>query len=94
MIEKKMIPAGNLVEIGFDELESAPLEMLKSIYSRLGIDGFEKAKPGIEMYLNSVQHYKKNKYRSLSVPLLIKLHSAWGFWFEAFGYQKRAVSNE
>ncbi len=94
MTEKKLIPAGNLVEIGFDELESAPLEMLKSIYSRLGIDGFEKAKPGIEMYLNSVQHYKKNKYRSLSVPLLKKLHSAWGFWFEAFGYQKRAVSNE
>lgn len=84
--EREEIPAGNLVEIGFEDLESAPIETLRSIYAKLGLAGFEGAKPGIVTYLHSVKAYKKNVYKELPSKLKERLRQAWGFWYEVFAY--------
>ena len=36
------IPAGNLVEVSYADLSKQPVETLASIYSTLGIDGYEE----------------------------------------------------
>jgi hypothetical protein len=87
--ERNMIPKGQLIEIGFEELEDAPLETMEYIYQGLGLDGFEDARSAMEAYLESVKLYKRNVYRPLSSSKLNRIHSAWDFWFQEFGYKKQ-----
>lgn len=87
--ERELIPEGQLVEIGFDELENRPLDTMERIYGTLKLDGYEDARPSMENYLQSVKQYKRNKYRPLPKAIHGKLHSAWDFWFEEFGYQRQ-----
>jgi hypothetical protein len=84
--ERELIPDGNLVEIGFDQLESAPLLTVKAVYDRLGIDGFKEAEPAISAYLDSVKGYKKNKFKPLGGLLKERIDTDWKLWFETFGY--------
>jgi hypothetical protein len=86
--ERSLIPEGNLVEIGFNALEKAPLETLETIYKVLSLDGFETARPAMDTYLESVKKYKRNSYDLLPQVLLDKVHEKWAFWFEEFGYKK------
>ena len=86
--ERKLIPKGHLVEIGFEELELSPLETLRSIYQELNLKGFEEARPAMETYLDSVKKYKRNTYRPSSQLILDRIHSEWDFWFKEFGYEK------
>jgi len=86
--ERALIPEGNLVEIGFEELENSPLETLESIYRELNLEGFENTRPAMNSYLDSVKQYKRNIYRPLSKRILERIHSEWGFWFKEFGYSK------
>ena len=85
--ERDLIPKGQLVEIGFDDLENRPLDTMERIYQNLGLRGYEDARPSMVNYLESVKKYKRNKYRPLPSAKLKKLHSAWDFWFKEFGYQ-------
>ncbi len=86
--ERAMIPEGNLIEIGFEALDKAPLETIETIYKVLNLEGLEDARPGIEAYLASVSQYSRNTYLPLPQELKNKLHKVWDFWFEEFGYKK------
>lgn len=87
--EREMIPKGQLIEIGFDELENSPLDTMESIYDELGLDGLAEARPAMKAYLDSVKQYKRNVYRPLPSSTLKKVNSAWDFMFEEFGYEKK-----
>lgn len=87
--ERVLIPEGNLIELGFAELDSAPMETLKKIYGTLGLGGLEDASPGIIDYLDSVKNYKKNVFREMPSEPTERINREWGSWFEAFGYKKR-----
>jgi len=84
--ERELIPRGNLVEIGFRDLETEPLKTLESIYKQLGLDGYKAAMPAFESYLNSVKAYKKNRYKPLPPETQADLRRRWSSWFEAFAY--------
>jgi hypothetical protein len=86
LAERELIPHGNLVEIGFDHLEAAPLLTVKAVYDRLGIDGYKEAEPTISAYLDSVKGYKKNKFKPPGGKLKERIDTEWKLWFETFGY--------
>ena len=86
--ERTLIPRDHLVEVGFEELERSPLEILESIYSSLGLAGFDAARTPVMEYLESVKTYRKNSYRPLSVKLVRKINREWDFWFDSFGYER------
>jgi hypothetical protein len=86
LAERELIPSGNLVEIGFKELENNPLGTMESMYNNLGLDGFEAARPAIASYLASVKDYEKNLYFPLSAEVETKLRHRWHFWFKEFDY--------
>jgi hypothetical protein len=85
--ERDLVPKGQLVEIGFEQLENSPLETMARIYRDLHLDNFENARPAMQAYLDSVKQYKRNKYRPLPPAKLRKLNAAWDFWFKEFAYQ-------
>ena len=85
--EKEWIPPGNLVEIGFDDLERRPMETLEFIYSALGISGFENVAGPVGAYLDSVQKYRKNKFQILPKSIRQQINKEWDFYFKSFGYE-------
>jgi len=89
--EKPLIPVGNLVEIGFDQLEHAPMETLELIYTSLGLKGLDQAKPEVSRYLESVAKYSRNRYRTMNSRIRERVNADWDLWFDAFGYRRRAV---
>jgi hypothetical protein len=89
--ERDMIPDGQLTEIGFAELDDAPVETMKRIYKELNLGGLEDTRPAMKTYLDSVKQYRRNKYRPLSSSKLNKIHSAWEFWFKEFGYKQQGI---
>lgn len=84
--ERALIPAGNLVEVGFDQMEEDSALHIERIYKELSLPGFENAKPHIDQYLASVKNYKKNKFRDVRPEIEARIKNEWRFAFDEWGY--------
>lgn len=82
---RKDIPAGNLVEVRYEDLDKNPIPEMERVYKSLGLNGFETAKPCFEKYLGSVKNFEKNKF-SMSEEDKENVKRRWGFVFEEYGY--------
>lgn len=83
--DKKLIPAGNLVEVRFEDFEANALDMTQMIYDRLSLPGFEEARPAIEAYLDTKKGYKKNKYKYEDETVKI-VEKNWDFALKRWDY--------
>ncbi len=88
--EKERIPRHQLIDVRYDELVARPLEVMETIYARLGYDHFEQARPRIEAYLQSLQGYRTNRFSSLTREETDRIEARWDFAFAALGYEMRA----
>ena len=83
--DKACIPAGNLVEVKFEDFEADALGMTEQIYRQLNLPGWEEARPAIEQYVGAKRGYKKNKYEyEPRTRELVEKH--WPFALEQWGY--------
>jgi hypothetical protein len=85
--DRRLIPAGSLVEVRFEDLERAPLDELRRIYGELGLPGFAAAEPALRAYLRSVSGYRKNTYR-LDPAAIEAVNRRWGFALDRWGYER------
>jgi len=85
LADKALIPAGNLVEVRFEDLEAAPLDQLRRVYEGLNLPGFAEAEPAFRAYLTSVANYQKNQYE-LTDEVIAKVNRHWRFAFDEWGY--------
>ena len=85
LIQKKQIPVGNLFEISFDQLEDNPTAILQELYQKLNLTGFDQAQPKFRDYLESVNHYKKNKHL-IKREQLNTLITEWEFCMNSLNY--------
>jgi len=84
--QKDLIPKGRLVEIRYEEFVANPLEQIRQIYSKLGLTGFEEAKPAMQKHLHREAGYKKNVYTfDKNIKELVDKH--WGFTIKKWGYK-------
>jgi hypothetical protein len=60
--DKHLIPAGNIVEVLYEDLELKPLAVLKKIYKQLNMHGFQNAYENFINQLEKEKHYRKFKY--------------------------------
>ncbi len=60
--DKELIPAGNLIELKFEDFETDPLEMTRKIYETLGLEGFAEAEEAMRAYVGEKRSHKKNNY--------------------------------
>ena len=84
--DKDLIPAKNLIEVKFENLESDPMRELRRIYDSLGLREFSEAEAPISAYLDSLSDYKKNKYE-YSDDVLEKVRREWQFAIDRWGYE-------
>ena len=72
-----------------EDVEQDALTITEDIYKKLGIPGWDEAKPAIEKYIQSKKGYKKNKYQYN--PRTIQLvNEHWGEVLDEWGYEKLA----
>jgi len=85
--EKKLIPKENLIELRYEEFVKEPMKTVEMIYSKFGIDSYQKAKPAFEKYVKKHENYKKNPHK-FDKNIKEKVYKEWKFAFEEFGYKK------
>jgi len=77
--------APDFVELGYDDLDRAPMEALATIYRTLDLPGFDRAAPTFAAYLDSVRSYRKNAFRG-DAAAVEKVLAHWKPWIERHGY--------
>lgn len=84
--ERHLIPAGRYHEIRFEELERDPIAEMRKLYERLGISGFERLRPKLQRYVDSLSGYRKNEFGELDRARRAKVAVAWRRSFDEWQY--------
>lgn len=84
--QRHMIPEGNLVEIGFRELEQSPISTLRTVYEQLSLPTFDETEPAVAKYLETIAAYRKNTYAEIDAEMKSLLSREWSRSFEEWGY--------
>ncbi len=87
LADKALIPAGNLVEVKYEDLEDAPLDQLRRVYETLSLPGFAEAEPAMRAYLDSIAGYQKNPQK-IDDSVIAKVNQHWQFALEEWGYDR------
>lgn len=85
---KHLIPAGNLVEVRFEDLEADPLGKMREIYSAINLPNWSGLEPEIQKILPDLLNYKKNAFR-MDPKLKAALYERLKFAFDLYGYPSR-----
>ena len=85
-----MIPAGNLVELRYEDLEQKPIEEMERVYAELGLPDWTAACRRIETYVAAGAGYQKNRF-SMSKADMEKVERHWRFALDAWGYERPLV---
>jgi len=81
------LPEPSFIDVRYEDLEADPIGQIALIYRRLGLEGFEAARPKFESYLSSVTSYKKNAFAlDDETARLIEKH--WGAFIEQGRYRR------
>lgn len=83
--DRALIPAENLVEVRYEDLEQRPLEVIQRIYSDLDLPKFEENVGAFKTFIEAQKTYQKNEY-SLSAAAKSTVEQRWGFALSEFGY--------
>ena len=85
---RHLIPAGNLHELRFEDLEVNPLGEMHRIYQELNLNGWDQVEPAIQKMLPDLTRYQKNSFK-MDENLMRKVYSQWKPSFERYGYPSR-----
>jgi hypothetical protein len=88
LADKSLIPAGNFVEVRYEDLDKEPLAQLRKVYETLGLPGFAEAEPAFRAYLDSILGYQKLAHKTLDDDAITKINRNWQFAFDALGYKR------
>jgi len=61
--DKRLLPAGSLHEVRFEDLEQDPLGEMQRVYQRLGLDGWERFEEILSPQVPALRRYKKNEFK-------------------------------
>jgi hypothetical protein len=84
--QRDLIPAGQLYEVRFEELERDPIGQLRAVYAGLGLPRFDDCEAKVKAYLASTDGYRKNSFDSLPEPLRQQLARRWRRCFDEWRY--------
>lgn len=83
--QKSLIPKENLVEVKYEDFEQDPITGLESIYSAIGLPGFEQARPAFEAYLESQKRFEKG-HHPLDEEVKQKILQRCAYTLNLYGY--------
>ena len=85
--QKKVVPAGHLFEVRFEDIEQDALGITERIYRELDLPGWDESRAAIEAYVSGKRGYRKNRYAY--EPRTIRLvNEHWGSVLDEWGYER------
>jgi len=87
---KLLIPAANLLEVKFEELEKDPIGFCEHIYTKLYKEDFESKRDHFLKFLSDHKGYTKNNYQVPS-EISARVYKEWGDLTNKWGYQNGPV---
>jgi omega-hydroxy-beta-dihydromenaquinone-9 sulfotransferase len=85
LADRQLIPPGQLAELRFEDLEADPLGQVQRIYRALDLGDFDRSRPLIAAYLQTLQGYRKNTLR-LENAAAGRVAEQWAFASREWGY--------
>ncbi len=82
---KASIPAGNLIEVRYEEFVTDLVGNMQKIYEGLKLEGFEDVRPKLEEYAARNKSYETNKYQ-ITGEQRAKIAAHWGDIIAQQGY--------
>jgi hypothetical protein len=83
--DKNLIPAGNLIEISYEELKADPFGTMRNIYSGLDLPGFELTANDLRQQLEIEKEYRNFQYQ-FTDNTFKKIEEKWGKYIRQWGY--------
>lgn len=83
---RKLIPAGRLVELRYEDLVAGPIAVIRDLYERLDLGDFAPAEPGVRAYLERARGHRRNRF-TLSDEERRSVEQHWAPYFKRFGYR-------
>jgi len=83
--QKSLIPAGNLMELRFENFEQNPLKEMENIYTNLLKEDFSMVKNKFAEYFNTQKSHKKNKYL-VDENTIASIRKNLGKYMEMYNY--------
>jgi hypothetical protein len=84
--DAKKLPAGDIAEVRFEDLERDPIAEIHRVYSELGLELHPRLRRRLERYLESIADYKKNRLKELSESQRREIDAVMGSLMEQWGY--------
>jgi hypothetical protein len=88
---KKMIPRGHFHEIKYEDLVRDPIEEMRGVYERLGLDGFDKVLPRLKGFLEGQRGYETNRYE-LPAEKRAEIGRRWADVIRRYGYAEEEAA--
>ncbi|MBY0588641.1 sulfotransferase [bacterium] len=85
--ERSLIPSGRLIEIGFKDLETRPIETLADVYARLDLPHFDEVRLVIQRLVSESVRYKKNRHPPLDPETAESIRQEWETIYQTWGYE-------
>jgi hypothetical protein len=85
---KHLIPAGQLHELRFEDLEADPLGEMRTLYDRLKLSGWEELESRIRQQMADHAAYRKNRFE-LDAQTKQMVYDRCRDIFERYGYPSR-----
>ena len=85
LAEQPELPAGDFVELRFENLEKDPISELGRIYDELSLPGKEATLEKVRGYTKSLGDYRRGRYQ-LPGSTLGEIESRWKFALDHWGY--------
>ena len=85
--DKGSVPAGQLHEIAYDDLDYDPVGCLAQAYEALGIPQFDRLEAILKPQVPALKAYKKNTFRQPDVEEEMRVRDRLAFAYEAYGYE-------
>lgn len=83
--DRQLVDSSRFCEVHFEELVRDPIGQMRSVYERLGLEGFDQALPGLREYTAKMSEYKGNRYQ-ISPQVRDEITSRWHAYIEKYGY--------
>jgi omega-hydroxy-beta-dihydromenaquinone-9 sulfotransferase len=84
--DKGFIPAGNLIEIRYEDLENDPIHEIKRIYASFGIQGYDHSIENIEQRLEIEKKYSPLTYQ-YDQNTLDEVYERWAYFIDKWNYE-------
>lgn len=82
---RPLFKPGRFHELRYEELVKDPVGELRKVYDALELDGFDKARPRVEQYLQETAGYETNKY-VITEAQRAEVTKRWGDVIRRYGY--------